>query len=149
MGGTHHSKQGKAQLVEAGTEIHHKAGMKIVVEAGAEITLKAGGSFVKVDPSGVTVSGPMIKMNSGGAPGSGAAVAAVAPIIPQALDKNKNPHVESDALAETSNRENVESSPSSAQKLKRAAQKDVFLSKQCHRQPDGQCPLADCQCSES
>ncbi|MBJ7278916.1 type VI secretion system tip protein VgrG, partial [Marinobacter salarius] len=61
VNGSHHSKQGKNQLIEAGSEIHHKAGMKIVIEAGAEVTLKAGGSFVKVDPSGVTVSGPMVK----------------------------------------------------------------------------------------
>ena len=65
VNGSHYSKQGKNQLVEAGTEIHHKAGMKIVIEAGAEVTLKAGGSFVKVDPSGVTVSGPLVRMNSG------------------------------------------------------------------------------------
>lgn len=80
--GGHHSKFGKAQLIEAGNEIHHKAGMKIVIEAGAEVTLKAGGSFVKVDPSGVTISGPLVRMNSGGGPGRGSAVAAKAPETP-------------------------------------------------------------------
>ncbi|SHK30717.1 type VI secretion system secreted protein VgrG [Marinobacter antarcticus] len=79
VNGSHHSKFGKAQLIEAGNEIHHKAGMKIVIEAGAEVTLKAGGSFVKVDPSGVTISGPLVRMNSGGGPGNGSAVAAKAP----------------------------------------------------------------------
>jgi len=85
VNGSHHSKQGKNQLIEAGSEIHHKAGMKIVIEAGAEVTLKAGGSFVKVDPSGVTVSGPMVNMNSGGGPGSGSASAAKASSLPQAM----------------------------------------------------------------
>src|SRR5690606_39846391 len=85
VNGSHHSKQGKNQLVEAGTEIHHKAGMKIVIEAGAEVTLKAGGSFVKVDPSGVTVSGPLVRMNSGGGPGSGRGVGAVNPELPQLM----------------------------------------------------------------
>ncbi|WP_416234175.1 type VI secretion system Vgr family protein, partial [Marinobacter sp. JSM 1782161] len=149
VGGSHHSKQGKSQLVQAGTEIHHKAGMKIVVEAGAEITLTAGGSFVKVDPSGVTVSGPTIKMNSGGSPGSGTAVAALAPTAPQSLDKNVHNAVEPDALAESSTRDTFEAMPSSPQKLKRAAQNDTLLSKQCHRQPNGQCPLTDCLCEES
>jgi type VI secretion system secreted protein VgrG len=85
VNGSHHSKFGKAQLVEAGNEIHHKAGMKIVIEAGAEVTLKAGGSFVKVDPSGVTISGPLVRMNSGGGPGSGTAAAVKAPDLPQAM----------------------------------------------------------------
>ena len=66
-----HQKLGQSLLVEAGSEVHHKAGMKIVMEAGAELTLKVGGSFVKIDPSGVTLSGGSIKMNSGGSPGSG------------------------------------------------------------------------------
>jgi len=48
-GRTHHAANN--QLIEAGTEIHHKA----------------GGSFIKVDPSGVTLSGPMVNMNTGGA----------------------------------------------------------------------------------
>ncbi|PVY73696.1 type VI secretion system tip protein VgrG [Pectobacterium versatile] len=66
-----HQKLGQALLVEAGQEIHLKSGNKIVLEAGAELTLKVGGSFVKIDPSGVTLVGPSIKMNSGGSPGCG------------------------------------------------------------------------------
>jgi len=34
-----------------------------------ELTAKGGGSFLKLDPSGVTLSGPGIKINSGGSPG--------------------------------------------------------------------------------
>ncbi|UYG03912.1 type VI secretion system tip protein VgrG [Halomonas sp. LR3S48] len=78
-----HEKYGRAQLVEAGQEIHHKAGMKVVIEAGAEITLKAGGSFVKLDPSGVTIVGSQVKINSGGSPGSGSGQAAQAPALPR------------------------------------------------------------------
>ncbi|WP_235040351.1 type VI secretion system Vgr family protein [Vreelandella profundi] len=80
--GTHHEKIGQAQLLEAGQEIHHKAGMKVVIEAGAEITLKAGGSFLKIDPSGVTIVGPQVKINSGGSPGSGSGQAAQGPQLP-------------------------------------------------------------------
>ncbi|WP_010626170.1 type VI secretion system Vgr family protein [Halomonas sp. KM-1] len=78
-----HEKYGRALLVEAGQEIHHKAGMKVVIEAGAEITLKAGGSFVKLDPSGVTIVGSQVKINSGGSPGSGSGQAAQAPALPR------------------------------------------------------------------
>ena len=102
--GSQHSKQGKNQLIEAGSEIHHKAGMKIVIEAGAEVTLKAGGSFVKVDPSGVTVSGPMVKLNSGGGPGSGAGASAQVPEMPDLIDAAKGARVRQDALRQTSTR---------------------------------------------
>ena len=72
-------------LVEAGQEVHIKAGNKIVLEAGSELTLKVGGSFVKVDPSGVTLVGPTIKMNSGGSPGSGSGWAGQMPGLPGAV----------------------------------------------------------------
>ena len=39
-------------------------------------------SFIKVDPSGVTVVGPTIKMNSGGSPGTGSGWAGKMPIQP-------------------------------------------------------------------
>ena len=114
--GSQHSKQGKNQLIEAGSEIHHKAGIKIVIEAGAEVTLKAGGSFVKVDPSGVTVSGPMVKLNSGGGPGSGTGASAQVPEIPDLIDAAKGARVRQDALRQTSTRINAgpDSGPATA-----------------------------------
>lgn len=42
----------------------------VVIEASMKITLKVGNSFVVVDPAGVFISGPMVQINSGGAPGS-------------------------------------------------------------------------------
>ncbi|MGP4846240.1 type VI secretion system Vgr family protein, partial [Marinobacter sp. 1Y8] len=149
VGGTHHSKQGKSHLVEAGSEIHHRAGMKIVIEAGAEITLKAGGSFVKVDPSGVTVSGPMIKMNSGGSPGSGTGQGAEVPSAPQLLAAHVSEKIAPDALSETSQRASFQVAPSSTQKLQKISDNDLLFSGQCHRQPDGQCPLTDCPCERA
>ena len=86
VGGSFHGYQGRAQLIEAGQEIHHKAGLKIVIEAGAEVSLVAGGSFVKVDPSGVTVSGPLVRMNSGGAPGAGTPASVQSPERPRSLE---------------------------------------------------------------
>jgi type VI secretion system secreted protein VgrG len=108
VNGSHHSKQGKNQLVEAGTEIHHKAGMKIVIEAGAEVTLKAGGSFVKVDPSGVTVSGPLVRMNSGGGPGSGSGVGVTGPLLPNALTPDGSISSTGPQISDTGGRPDIE-----------------------------------------
>ena len=58
--------------------------MNVVIEAGMEITLKVGGSFVTIGPSGVTIKGPMVMINSGGAAGSGTAPSPVAPTAPDA-----------------------------------------------------------------
>jgi type VI secretion system secreted protein VgrG len=66
-----HVKAGKVWVNEAGTEIHIKVGEQVIIEAGNEITLKAGGTFVKVDPSGVSLSGAGVNLNSGGSAGSG------------------------------------------------------------------------------
>ncbi|MGP9467920.1 type VI secretion system tip protein VgrG [Halomonas citrativorans] len=82
ISGTRHEKVGQALLVEAGQEVHQKAGAKTVIDAGAEITLKAGGSFVKLDPSGVTISGPQVRINSGGSPGVGSGQAVLKPLKP-------------------------------------------------------------------
>ncbi|MCS3458810.1 type VI secretion system tip protein VgrG [Aeromonas sp. BIGb0445] len=86
-----HQKIAQALLVEAGQEIHFKSGQKVVLEAGAEITLKVGGSFVKVDPSGVTLVGPTIKMNSGGSPGNGTGWGGQAPSLPKAVATEPSP----------------------------------------------------------
>ncbi|GGI99750.1 hypothetical protein GCM10009083_15640 [Halopseudomonas pertucinogena] len=70
-----HIKLGQGQFIEAGQEIHLSSGMKVVLEAGSEITFKVGGSFVKLDPGGVTLVGPSVKMNSGGSAGQGSGTA--------------------------------------------------------------------------
>ncbi|CAM3649110.1 type VI secretion system tip protein VgrG [Halomonas sp. FME1] len=108
---TRHELYGEAQLLEAGQEIHHKAGTQIVLEAGAEITLKAGGSFVKLDPSGVTIVGAQVKINSGGSPGRGQGQAIVLPNLPGeaepeesedvTLEPHQTPLLSSDIAAAT------------------------------------------------
>ncbi len=77
-----HVKMGKGQFVEAGQEIHLSSGMKVVLEAGSELTLKASGSFIKIDSSGVTISGPVVNINDGGSPGRGTGAA---PLLPGPL----------------------------------------------------------------
>ncbi|MGQ4877218.1 type VI secretion system Vgr family protein [Billgrantia sp. LNSP4103-1] len=83
VGATRHEKTARALLVEAGREIHHKAGSRTVIDAGAEITLQAGGSFLKLDPSGITIVGAQVKINSGGSPGSGSGQGAQPPELPR------------------------------------------------------------------
>ncbi|NVZ60344.1 type VI secretion system tip protein VgrG, partial [Pseudomonas edaphica] len=84
-----HVRVGTAQLVSAGNEIHLKAGEKIVIEAGMELTIKAGGSFIKLDAGGITVLGPVVKVNAGGSAGSGRGIGIKAPGLPGAADRDK------------------------------------------------------------
>ena len=84
-----HIRLGTAQLTKAGREIHLKAGQKMVIEAGVELTLKAGGSFIKLDPGGITVSGPLARINAGGAPGKGSGIKIKPPVLPGMADSDK------------------------------------------------------------
>ncbi|PSN05848.1 type VI secretion system Vgr family protein, partial [Siccibacter turicensis] len=77
-----HQKVGQGLLIESGQEVHIKVGNKMVLEAGAEMTVKGGGSFMKIDPSGVSMVGPVVNINSGGAPGTGSGWAGCMPQLP-------------------------------------------------------------------
>ena len=87
VGQNQHIKLGTAQLTKAGREIHLKAGQKMVIEAGVELTLKAGGSFIKLDPGGITLSGPLAKINAGGSPGKGSGIGILAAALPLIADQ--------------------------------------------------------------
>ncbi|WP_312944150.1 type VI secretion system Vgr family protein [Stutzerimonas kunmingensis] len=86
VGNSQHLKIGTGQFIEAGNEIHLSSGLKVVLEAGSELSFKAGGSFIKLDASGITMVGPVIKINSGGAPGNGSGAAPIAPTLPKPAD---------------------------------------------------------------
>ncbi|WP_043532733.1 type VI secretion system Vgr family protein [Litchfieldella xinjiangensis] len=129
---TRHEKYGRAQLVAAGQEVHHKAGMKVVIDAGAEITLKAGGSFVKLDPSGVTIVGAQVKINSGGSPGSGSGQAVEMPALPKEAQDEVH--------------EDVTMGPVFGKRLDQAMAEDIPMIERCQMQRDGNCPLSDCPC---
>jgi type VI secretion system secreted protein VgrG len=68
--GERQEKIGTNQNLEAGMAINIKSGMSVVIEAGMDLTIKGAGGFVKIDPSGVTIEGTMVKINCGGAAGS-------------------------------------------------------------------------------
>jgi type VI secretion system secreted protein VgrG len=70
----------------------------MVIEAGTELTLKAGGSFIKLDPGGITLSGPIAKINAGGAPGKGSGIGIKPPVLPGAADSDKAGNLLDEAL---------------------------------------------------
>ena len=80
-------KIGGSHVEQAGQDIVLKAGMTLVIQAGVELTLKAGGGLVKLDPSGVTVKGPMVRINTGGAATPGKPAQITPPAPPTAADK--------------------------------------------------------------
>ncbi|WP_421203255.1 type VI secretion system tip protein VgrG [Aeromonas enteropelogenes] len=129
-----HQKLGQSLLVEAGSEVHHKAGMKIVMEAGAELTLKVGGSFVKIDPSGVTLSGGSIKMNSGGSPGSGSGWAGKMPGLPMGVEVA--PYL-------------APPEPEMTKALLTSAKAGVVSIPMCGKKSDGSCGRGDCPCKSN
>ncbi len=85
--GSSHSSIGDKWLVHAGNESHVVAGRKTVIEACTELTIKAGAGFIKIDPSGVYIGGPKIRVNSGGSPGKGAGARPLLPILPEHVGK--------------------------------------------------------------
>jgi type VI secretion system secreted protein VgrG len=71
VGMSRDEKAGMNHAIEAGANIHVKAGATLVLEAGARITLKAAGGFIDIHAGGIDIVGALVKINSGGAPGSG------------------------------------------------------------------------------
>jgi type VI secretion system secreted protein VgrG len=83
VGMNRHAKVGQNEAVDAGMQIHLKAGMTVVIEAGMQLTLKAGSGFITIGMDGVSISGPMVKINSGGAAGSGSGASPGSPTAPK------------------------------------------------------------------
>ncbi|HEX5751558.1 MAG TPA: type VI secretion system tip protein TssI/VgrG [Archangium sp.] len=74
-------KAGANHALEAGQEIHLKS-MNIIIEAGAGLTLKGPGGFITIDAAGISVSGTIINLNSGGAALSGSGASPTEPALP-------------------------------------------------------------------
>ncbi len=77
----------EAYSMNAGTTVYIKGGMTVVIEAGMQLSLVAAGNFVDIGPAGVSISGTMVLINSGGAAASGSAGSITAPGSPSAPDK--------------------------------------------------------------
>lgn len=84
VGQSQNQKVGMTHALEAGETIHLKGGMSVIIEAGMQLSLKAGGGFVDIGPTGVSISGTMVLINSGGAAGSGPGANTQSPASPDA-----------------------------------------------------------------
>ena len=89
VGGSQQEKIGTNHAVDAGQEIHLKAGMTAVIEAGMQLTIKVGGNFIDIGPTGVSIQGTMVMINSGGAAGSGSGSSPTAPQDPAKASPTK------------------------------------------------------------
>lgn len=89
-----HVKVGMNTGIDSGMNVHVKGGINVVIEAGVTITLKAGPASVVLGPDGVSITGPLVKINSGGSPGAGSGASPVAPkspVAPEAPELPKDP----------------------------------------------------------
>jgi len=68
VGMNHYNKTGMVYVVDSGEEVHIKGGMKVVIEGGLGVCMSGPGGFISIDPSGVTIQGVLVRINSGGAP---------------------------------------------------------------------------------
>lgn len=58
-------------------------GINVVLEGSMQLCIKAGSSFITLDASGVTIQGPIVKINSGGAAGTAKTAAKASPTAPK------------------------------------------------------------------
>jgi len=77
----------QAYSMDAGATVYIKGGMTVVIEAGMQLSLVASGNFVDIGPAGVSISGTMVLINSGGAAASGSAGSITSPGTPNTPDK--------------------------------------------------------------
>jgi type VI secretion system secreted protein VgrG len=77
-----YEKSGQNYAHQAGTMIHLKGGMQVVIEAGTMLTLMVGGNSVVINSSGVSITGTMVMINSGGGAGSGCGSSPTSPTSP-------------------------------------------------------------------
>lgn len=104
VGADRRVKIGANSVTDVGQIIHIKAGQMIVIEAGAQLSLKVGSNFIDIGPSGVSIVGTMVNINSGGSPGAvegGGPTGTVVPVNPEdALEaKPVKPDVADNALS--------------------------------------------------
>lgn len=86
-------KAGQALAVTATSAVSVK-GLSIVISGDTKLSLVVGGSSVVLGPDGVSITGPLVKINSGGSAGSPTAAQDASPPAPQVPadpTKNKDP----------------------------------------------------------
>ena len=83
-GGAMDVKAGGSLTISSAGSVHIKAATGVVIDGGMSLSIKVGGTFITLDPSGVSIVGPMVKNNSGGSSGSAATATEASPTAPQA-----------------------------------------------------------------
>ena len=66
-------------------------GKQVMIEADSQISLKVGGNFIDIGPTGVSIRGTMVLINSGGAAGSADAASTASSGTPPDPDKPSPP----------------------------------------------------------
>jgi type VI secretion system secreted protein VgrG len=80
-------KAGIGDLMAEGMTIKIKGATTVAIEGGVQVSLKAGSSFVDIGPAGVSIVGPMVMINSGGAAGSAGSALSASPTAPTEAKK--------------------------------------------------------------
>ena len=84
---------GEALKISAASTLHVN-GMGVVIDGGMQLCIKAGDSFITLGPEGVTIQGMLVKINSGGSPGTANPATPAQPTAPKEPGKqteNKDP----------------------------------------------------------
>ncbi len=84
------SMKSVADVVMQGMNIKAKGSAEIVLEATAGIKIVCGASVITLGPAGVTIDGPLVKVNCGGGGGSAGAAESAADAEPKAPEKAKD-----------------------------------------------------------
>jgi len=85
VGGKRHEQVATVYVLDSGQEIHLTGGQKVIIEAGMQLSLIGPGGFVDIGPTGVTIQGTLVNINSGGAAGSGTPCQTTSPEAPDIL----------------------------------------------------------------
>jgi type VI secretion system secreted protein VgrG len=75
-------KAGMGDLMAEGMTIKIKGATTVAIEAGVSISLKAGASSISLGPAGVTIDGPLVKVNSGGSGAAAGSALSASPTAP-------------------------------------------------------------------
>jgi type VI secretion system secreted protein VgrG len=87
VGVNHYNKTGMVHVIDAGAEVHIKGGATVVIDGGVGLCLSGPGGFISIDPSGVTIQGLLVRINSGGAQLQGSPAQVQSPKDPAAPDE--------------------------------------------------------------
>ena len=75
-------KAGTGDLMAEGMTIKIKGATTVALEAGVSMSLKAGAGSITIGPAGVTIDGPLVKINSGGSGSAAGSALSASPAAP-------------------------------------------------------------------